>query len=120
MMTAHILYEACDIVICVAMIVCLKTAHVFAAMSLLIVTKFKCNGCRRSTEFVEIKWRNKPVGYSLYQCLDCGCVGVKNDAKQLLKRQVDNAVSRCNSCGAWQFSGLDCHTCILIGEYDAK
>ena len=84
------------------------------------MTQFKCNGCKRPTEFIEIEWKDKPVGHSLYQCRDCGCVGIKNDAEQVLKRQSDNAVSRCDSCGAWQFSGLDCHTCLLIGEYDAN
>lgn len=45
--------------------------------------------------------------------MDCGCVGVKNIAEQK-DAPKDNKISRCNSCGAWQFSGLDCHTCLLI------
>jgi len=82
------------------------------------VTQFKCNGCKRATEFIEIEWKNKPFGYSIYQCKDCGCTGVKNDAEPM--KQTDNTVSRCKSCGSWQFSGMDCHTCLLIGEYDAN
>jgi hypothetical protein len=82
------------------------------------VIQFKCNGCKRNTDYIEIEWKNKPKGFAIYQCKDCGCVGVKNEAEPM--KQSDNTVSRCNSCGSWQFSGLECHTCLLIGEYDAN
>ena len=58
-----------------------------------------------------------PDGFKMYQCMDCGCVGVKNIAEQK-DAPKDSKVSRCNSCGAWQFDQLPCHTCLLIGAYD--
>jgi len=60
-----------------------------------------------------------PDGFKMYQCMDCGCVGVKNIAEQK-DAPKDSKVSRCNSCGGWQFDTLPCHTCLLIGEYDAN
>jgi hypothetical protein len=60
-----------------------------------------------------------PDGFKMYQCMDCGCVGVKNIAEQK-DAPKDSKVSRCNSCGAWQFDALPCHTCLLIGAYDVS
>jgi hypothetical protein len=54
-----------------------------------------------------------PDGFKMYQCMDCGCVGVKNIAEQK-DAPKDSKVSRCNSCGAWQFDALPCHTCLLL------
>jgi hypothetical protein len=81
------------------------------------VTKFKCNGCARNTEFLWLEKADMPDGFKMYQCMDCGCVGVKNIAEQI-DRPKDSKVSRCKGCGAWQFDNLPCHTCLLIGEYD--
>ncbi len=55
----------------------------------------------------------------MYQCMDCGCVDVKNIAEQK-DAPKDSKVSRCKSCGAWQFDALPCHTCLLIGAYGAN
>jgi DNA-directed RNA polymerase subunit RPC12/RpoP len=82
------------------------------------VTKFKCNGCSRDTEFLWLDQTDMPDGFKLYQCMDCGAVGCKNIAEQK-DAPKDSKVSRCKSCGAWQFDALPCHTCLLIGEYDA-
>ena len=83
------------------------------------MTKFKCNGCSRNTEFLWLDQTDMPDGFKMYQCMDCGCVGVKNIAEQK-DAPKDSKVSRCNSCGAWKFDTLPCHTCLLIGEYDAN
>jgi len=80
------------------------------------VIRFKCNGCKQNTDFIEIEWKNKPYGFALYQCKVCGCVGVKNKAEKI--GQSDGSVSRCTACGSWQFDGVLCQTCMLIGEYD--
>ena len=80
--------------------------------------QFKCNGCKRKTEFLWLEQLDTPEGFKAYQCMDCGCVGVKNIAEQK-DAPKDSKVSRCNSCGAWQFESLPCHTCLLIGAHDA-
>jgi hypothetical protein len=81
------------------------------------VIQFKCNGCARNTEFIELDSFDLPENIWVYQCKDCGCVGVKNKAEQV-NLPKDTKVSRCNSCGAWQFDGVPCHTCMVIAEYD--
>ena len=78
--------------------------------------KFKCNGCRRATEFIEVEWKNKPLGFAIYQCKSCGATGVKNKAEEI--KSSDASVSRCKNCGAWQFDNVPCYTCLLIGEND--
>jgi ribosomal protein L32 len=83
------------------------------------VTKFKCNGCSRNTELLWLEWADMPDGFKVYQCRDCGCVGVKNIAEQK-DAPKDSKVSRCKSCGAWQFDALPCHSCLLIGAYDDR
>ena len=74
--------------------------------------QFKCNGCSRKTEFLWLEQLDTPDGFKAYQCMDCGCVGIKNIAEAIT---VDAEISRCNQCGAWQFKDLPCHTCNLIG-----
>ena len=81
--------------------------------------QFKCNGCARKTEFIWLDTVDLPENIGVYQCKDCGCVGVKNLAERT-DLPKDTKVSRCNGCGAWQFDGKNCHTCLLIGEYDAN
>jgi hypothetical protein len=54
-----------------------------------------------------------PDGFKVYQCMDCGCVGVKNIAEALTV--PDSDISRCDKCGSWQFKEMPCHTCNLIG-----
>ena len=75
--------------------------------------QFKCNGCSRKTEFLWLEQLDTPEGFKAYQCMDCGCVGIKNIAEAL--SIPDATISRCNQCGAWQFKDLPCHTCNLIG-----
>ena len=80
-------------------------------------TRFKCNGCKRETEFL---WLNKittPDGFRPYQCMDCGCVGVKNIAEAT--DIPDSDITRCDKCGSWKFNTAVCHTCQLIGASDA-
>jgi hypothetical protein len=48
------------------------------------VTSFKCNGCARKTEFLWLDAIDMPDGFKVYQCMDCGCVGVKNITEQML------------------------------------
>ena len=43
--------------------------------------QFKCNGCGRKTEFLWLDQWDTPDGFKVYQCMDCGCVGVKNIAE---------------------------------------
>ena len=74
--------------------------------------QFKCNGCSRKTEFLWLEQLDTPDGFKAYQCMDCGCVGIKNIAEAIT---VDTEISRCKQCGAWQFKELPCHTCNLIG-----
>jgi hypothetical protein len=78
------------------------------------MTLFKCNGCIRNTEFLWLEQLDTPEGFKAYQCMDCGCVGIKNIVEQL-DRIPDSQVSRCYQCGSWQFKNLACHTCNLIG-----
>jgi hypothetical protein len=54
-----------------------------------------------------------PDGFKTYQCMDCGCVGVKNVVEAL--SVPDSDISRCDKCGSWQFKEMPCHTCNLIG-----
>jgi hypothetical protein len=75
--------------------------------------QFKCNGCKRKTEFLWLDQLDMPDGFKAYQCMDCGCVGVKNIAEAI--GIPDSSISRCTQCGSWQFLGKDCHTCVLIG-----
>jgi hypothetical protein len=75
------------------------------------VSKFKCNGCKRVTEFVWLDQTDSPDGFKVYQCLECCAVGTKNLAEAIDK---DAKVSRCDSCGSWQFDGKPCYTCMLI------
>jgi hypothetical protein len=83
------------------------------------MTQFKCNGCARKTEFLWLDAIEMPDGFKTYQCMSCGAVGVKNITEQI-DRIPDTKISRCASCGAWQFEAKPCHTCLLIGEYDAN
>ncbi len=76
-------------------------------------TRFKCNGCDRKTEFLWLEQLDTPEGFKAYQCMDCGCVGVKNIAEAL--HIPDSNLDRCKQCGGWQFLGTGCHTCALIG-----
>ncbi len=78
-----------------------------------LMTKFKCNGCSRKTEFLWLDQIDLAEGYKAYQCMDCGCVGVKNVAEAL--DVPDKDISRCDKCGMWKFIAIDCHTCSLIG-----
>ena len=73
--------------------------------------QFKCNGCSRKTEFLWLEQLDTPDGFKAYQCMDCGCVGIKNIAEAIT---VDTEISRCKQCGAWQFRDLPCHTCALV------
>ena len=75
--------------------------------------QFKCNGCIRKTEFLWLEQLDTPDGFKAYQCMDCGCVGVKNIAEAL--DIPDSKLDRCKQCGGWQFLGTGCHTCALIG-----
>jgi len=75
--------------------------------------QFKCNGCKRDTEFLWLEQLDTPEGFKAYQCMECGCVGVKNIAEAL--DIPDNKLDRCKQCGGWQFLGSGCHTCALIG-----
>jgi len=75
-------------------------------------TKFKCNGCDRNTEFLWLEQIDTPEGFKAYQCMDCGCVGVKNVVEALHKS--DNNVVRCKQCGSWQFVNYNCYTCKLL------
>ena len=74
-------------------------------------TKFKCNGCDRKTEFLWLEQLDTPEGFKAYQCMDCGCVGVKNIAEAL---DVKEPVTRCDQCGSWKFVDKPCHTCPLM------
>ena len=74
--------------------------------------QFKCNGCSRKTEFLWLEQLDTPDGFKAYQCMDCGCVGIKNIAEAL--SIPDATISRCDQCGAWQFKNLPCHTCALV------
>ena len=74
--------------------------------------QFKCNGCSRKTEFLWLEQLDTPEGFKAYQCMDCGCVGIKNIAEAL--SIPDSTISRCTQCGAWQFKDLPCHTCALV------
>ena len=76
--------------------------------------QFKCNGCNRKTEFLWLEQLDTPEGFKAYQCMDCGCVGIKNIAEAL--SIPDATISRCNQCGAWQFKNLQCHTCALVSS----
>jgi DNA-directed RNA polymerase subunit RPC12/RpoP len=73
---------------------------------------FKCNGCSRKTEFIWLEQLDTPKGFKAYQCMDCGCVGVKNIAEATDSKEP---VIRCDQCGAWKFIDITCHTCNLIG-----
>ena len=73
--------------------------------------QFKCNGCDRKTEFLWLEQLDTPEGFKAYQCMDCGCVGIKNIAEAIT---VDTQINRCKQCGAWQFTDQECHTCSLI------
>ena len=75
--------------------------------------QFKCNGCSRKTEFLWLEQLDTPDGFKAYQCMDCGCVGVKNIAEAL--DIPDSKLDRCKQCGGWQFLGTGCHTWALIG-----
>ena len=80
-------------------------------------TKFKCNGCKRDTEFLWLDAIDMPDGFKLYQCIDCGAVGTKNIAEAT--ELPDSDISRCDKCGSWQFKEMPCHTFNLIGASDA-
>ena len=73
--------------------------------------KFKCNGCGRKTKFIWLSDYDAPKGFRVYLCTECGCTGTKNLAEKIDK---DAQVSRCNSCGSWQFDDKPCYTCMLI------
>ena len=98
------------------MMVSIWFAHSATAGSRDIIMKyaqFKCNGCSRKTEFLWLEQLDTPDGFKAYQCMDCGCVGVKNIAEAL--DIPDSKLYRCKQCGGWQFLGTGCHTCALIG-----
>ena len=75
--------------------------------------QFKCNGCKAKTEFLWLEQLDTPEGFKAYQCMSCGCVGVKNIAEAL--HIPDSDICRCSKCGGWMFKAVDCHTCQLIG-----
>lgn len=77
------------------------------------MVKFKCNGCKRNTEFLWLDQFDTPEGFKAYQCMDCGTVGVKNIAEALTV--PDGDIARCDKCGSWKFESVVCHTCQLIG-----
>lgn len=74
--------------------------------------QFKCNGCKRNTEFLWLERLNTPEGFKVYQCMDCGCVGVKNIAEAVIV--TDSDIVRCDKCGSWKFVTVVCHTCALL------
>ena len=74
--------------------------------------RFKCNGCKRDTEFLWLDQLDTPEGFKAYQCMDCGCVGVKNVVEAL--HVPDEDICRCGKCGGWMFAAVACHTCSLI------
>ena len=76
--------------------------------------QFKCNGCKRNTEFLWLDGYETPEGFKAYQCTDCGCVGVKNIAEAI--SIPDSDIIRCDKCGSWKFNSVVCHTCALIKE----
>jgi predicted nucleic acid-binding Zn ribbon protein len=55
-----------------------------------------------------------PDGFKLYQCMDCGAVGVKNVVEAL--SIPDSAICRCDKCGGWKWQTKPCHTCPLIAS----
>ena len=75
-------------------------------------TQFKCNGCKRNTEFLWLDSEDLPEGFRLYQCTSCGCVGIKNIVEALHIPYSD--ICRCDKCGGWKFITVGCHTCQLI------
>lgn len=80
-------------------------------------TRFKCNGCNRETEFLWLDKIDTPEGFRPYQCMDCGCVGVKNIAEAT--DIPDSNICRCDKCGSWKFIAVVCHTCQLLEADDA-
>ena len=76
--------------------------------------RFKCNGCKRDTEFFWLENFGTPEGFKAYQCMDCGCVGVKNIAEAVTI--PDSDIIRCVKCGSWKFITVVCHTCVLVKE----
>ena len=74
--------------------------------------RFKCNGCKRNTEFLWLDQQDTPEGFKIYQCMSCGCTGVKNIAEALHVPHED--ICRCGKCGSWMFYNVVCHTCSLI------
>ena len=76
--------------------------------------QFKCNGCKRDTEFLWLEQLEIGEGYKAYQCMSCGAVGVKNIAEAL--HTPDSDVCRCDKCGSWMFAASDCHTCLLVSS----
>ena len=74
--------------------------------------RFRCNGCKRDTEFLWLDQLDTPEGFKAYQCMDCGCVGVKNVVEAL--HVPDKEICRCGKCGSWKFNIVVCHTCSLI------
>ena len=74
--------------------------------------RFRCNGCKRDTEFLWLDQLDTPEGFKAYQCMDCGCVGVKNVVEAL--HVPDKDICRCGKCGGWMFAAVACHTCSLI------
>jgi len=75
--------------------------------------QFKCNGCKRDTEFLWLEQLETPEGFKAYQCMECGCTGVKNVVEAL--HIPDSDICRCDKCGSWKFETVVCHTCQLIG-----
>ena len=74
--------------------------------------QFKCNGCKRDTEFLWLDQLDTPEGFKAYQCMDGGCVGVKNVVEALHIKDAD--ICRCSKCGSWKYNIVVCHTCSLI------
>ena len=74
--------------------------------------RFRCNGCKRDTEFLWLDQLDTPEGFKAYQCMDCGCVGIKNVVEAL--HVPDEDICRCGKCGGWMFAAVACHTCRLI------
>ena len=81
-------------------------------------TRFKCNGCNRETEFLWLNKIDTPEGFRPYQCMDCGCVGVKNIAEAT--DIPDSDITRCDKCGSWKFEAVVCHTCLILETKDAN
>jgi hypothetical protein len=81
------------------------------------MTKFRCNFCSSNSDFLWLDGTPTVEGFRVFQCLKCCAVGTKNMAESL---DTQEPVIRCTKCSAWKFVDKPCHTCALIGAYDAN